>query len=109
MGYPMTYRRVINRNHLAEGGYDVARGGEPHREFRIVPDAQERLEVWQTLARSAYDELNRMIDQRNFLIGDLRRLEEDARDEQAIASYIAQRTGVDVDTVAAVLKEFIDW
>jgi len=105
MGYPMTYRRVINRNRLAEGGYQH----EAHRSIAMTSEARERLETWRSVAESAYDELNRRIDQDNLIRGDLRRLEADTVDERTTAFHIATRTGIDVETVAAVLKEFIAW
>ena len=43
------------------------------------------------------------------LLGDLRRLEADVIDEQGICQHIASRIGVDTDTVAAVLKEFVSF
>lgn len=105
MGYPMTFRRFVNRNGLAEGTYDYER----QREFRVAPESEGRLEVWRTLARSAYDDLNARINRHNMLLGDLRRLEKDSVDEAATCRYIADRTGIEPDVVAAVLKEFIAW
>lgn len=43
------------------------------------------------------------------LAGDLRRLETDTVDERATCLYISQKTGIDVNAVAAVLAEFIKW
>lgn len=73
----MTYRRVLNRNGLATGGYNPAGGNSA--------------------------------DSKALLLGDLRRLEEDTVDEKATCLYISRKTGIDVETVAAVLKEFMAW
>ena len=57
----------------------------------------------------ACERLRRYEESMRLLLGDLRRLEADAVDEAAICTYIAHRTGIDADIVAAVLKEFIAW
>ncbi len=109
MGYPMTYKRVVNRNSLAEGGY-VA-GGVPTRRWTatrekfnadvdyegVLVDQIDRL--YESLAASE----NRL----NLIRGDLRRLEADTVDENVICQVIANRTGVEVDSVAAVLKAWM--
>lgn len=84
MGYPMTFQRVVNRNGLKDGSYEYP----PSMWFGDAEGLRKRAML---------------------LAGDLRRLENDALDEQAICGHIADRTGIDRDTVAAVLKEFISW
>jgi hypothetical protein len=79
MGYPMTWKRFVNRNGLEDGDYENL----PAR-WRSSINAQGA----------------RMI------VGDLRRLERDAQDECGLAMQIARRTAIDLDLVAAVLKEF---
>lgn len=107
----MTFKRFINRNRLAEGGYDH----EPAKIEVLVArsvdemDAERQLVVYKALAKSAHERLDAERNARNMLLGDLRRLEADAMDERSTCAYIAHRTGVDSDTVAAVLKEFISW
>jgi hypothetical protein len=85
MGYPMTFRRVVNRNGLNDGDY-----GKPPQ-------------TW-----SAYGGSD-LSQKATLLAGDLRRLERDAVDENAICAHIAGKTGIDREIVAAVLKEFISW
>ncbi len=99
MSYPMTFRRFINRNALGEGDYTKAPSAHAIRVNTNLPGLPphhvERLQAYEaTMA---------------FILGDLRRLEHDAMDEDAICSHIAARTGIDRDVVAAVLKEFISW
>jgi hypothetical protein len=109
MGYPMTYQRVIHRNGLYEGDYDHLppnlsvhvnldnKGLVTQDEFdkAMVDHYRERLRQYERTTR--------------MLLGDLRRLEVDAVDEQATAQAVAHRTGIDAETVAAVLKEFMAW
>ena len=101
----MSYQRVVRRNHLV-GDYassklitvnvdnfpdldpdDIARMMHPHY-VEAIKGANAR---W------------------SMLQGDLRRLEDNATDENAICTYIANRTSLDPDTVAVVLKEFLTW
>lgn len=86
MGYPMTWDRVINRNSLV-GNYTKARccGGG------VVAGYQE--EVAQHL---------RMIS------GDIRRLEQDSVDGDYATKRIAEKAGVDIETVQKVLKSFFE-
>jgi hypothetical protein len=107
----MTYQRVLSRNRLGSGGYDEA---PPEWQIRVplegghVPEISEdeafllRREVIAERLRS-YEGAARM------LLGDLRRLEQDTLDEGTTCRVIAGRTGLDPDTVAAVLKEFLGW
>lgn len=103
MGYPMTYQRLLHRNGLAEGdALHVPVAAHPMAGWNL--DAVEHLAP--SVVRTAVVAAN---TKTAVLLDDLRRLERDATDEAAIAQHIAARTGVDVETVAAVLKEFISW
>jgi len=111
MGYPMTFQRVVKRNGLTDGDY-----GDPPQRHRAGmaldgTTATTLSEEESLLGRAPHwakrvDEYEKAF---TLLAGDLRRLENDALDERGICAHIASRTGVDEDTVAAVLKEFIAW
>lgn len=110
MGYPMTFQRFVKRSQLERGDYS------------IDLDVPWTTYYWpRGYVKDAFsEELRREFDRQNgereelgrklkLLTGDLRRLEKDATDENAVCKYIAFRTGIDVEIVAAVLKEFIAW
>lgn len=80
MGYPMTYRRVVNRNDL-RGDYGSK------------------------LTGVAFDAV--IQNKWSLLQGDLRRLEKDAVDERAICEAIALKLMLDKELVAAVIREFM--
>lgn len=111
MGYPMTWKRVVSRNGLQDGDYTTP----PQRHSKRVPtdpsegslasERETKLARYDLLAKRA-EEYERAFC---MLAGDLRRLELDAVDENAICLYISGRIGVDEGVVAAVLKEFMDW
>lgn len=112
-GYPMTLKRVINRNQLQDGDYQTL----PKQWWFLLQkpgpvDHLSAAQQIQTLA-SFYDhfinQLNNLEGKIKLLAGDLRRLERDAVDEDGICKYIAQKTQIDENTVAAVLKEFMDF
>lgn len=124
MGYPMTWKRLINRNGLGDGTYSVTptawvpqantetREPIPPEQFTgVPPEAREAttLRSTQDLSNFRADALLLLERKARNLAGDLRRLEHDTVDEGAICEYVATRTGIDVDKVAAVLKEFMDW
>lgn len=116
MGYPMTWQRFISRNGLKDGGYEHL-----PQKLEAGLSLPEKIEDWPHTDAISIDDLKRslapsLLDtarryQRAFrnLAGDLRRLESDTVDEKATCRYIADRTGVDADTVAIVLKEFMQW
>ena len=109
MGYPMTYQRVVNRNQILKGG-DYAQA--PLIVFHaptIMPDYIDDPNVNKRAFEAAREELERANSMIRMVNGDLRRLERDAVDENATCVRIAQRTGIDEETVAAVLKEFFSW
>lgn len=101
MGYPMTFKRVINRNQVSEGGY----GDWP--KTWPAPNL-DKLAV-ATNPDWYIDAFNGVKQRVGALLGDLRRLETDAVDENATCKAIALRTGIDEEIVAAVLKEFMQW
>jgi hypothetical protein len=93
MGYPMTYSRLIHRNGLVDGTY-----GSTGTTVNIAA-----LPEW------AQQPVALMAGRFGAICGDLRRLEKDALDEHAICDHIADKTGIDRDTVAGVLREFFAW
>jgi hypothetical protein len=105
MGYPMTFRRVVNRNGLGEGDYS---GNLPYQWSTrgVVPEAGDPSVYQLPFLVERIRGYERGL---HMLLGDLRRLEADTVDENTTCKHIASRTGIDVDTVAAVLKEFMSW
>ena len=116
MGYPMTWRRVIGRNGLIEGGYtDPGRHkvnlnlDNPGLMNKDLPQ-EERVKKFQEHLGPDFAKLLKSNEQSwQALLGDLRRLEADVIDERGICQHIASRTGIDPDTVAAVLQEFMNF
>lgn len=110
MGYPMTFKRVINRNRLAKGDY-----GKPGDHDLKVNVDRPGLATKEEFVRMVHPHLVKRLqeyqDSYMALQGDLRRLEEDTKDENpfGVCGYISQRTGVSADVVAIVLKEFMEW
>lgn len=112
MGYPMTYRRVLARNRLS-GDYSAV----PHDQSNLS------LEMWRSMQRANAAEWVRRSDKTRtdlkpgeamefptpdrITAGDLRRLEQDQRDERHLAQY-AQRTGLTPSQCLAVLDAFFD-
>jgi hypothetical protein len=109
MGYPMTFRRVMNRNGLQDGDYTTPPERHARRVITNATEATLQSEQETLIGRAPhwakrveeYEQVFKM------LAGDLRRLERDAVDEYSICQRIAARTGINADVVAAVLKEFI--
>jgi hypothetical protein len=103
MGYPMTYKRVVNRNGLMDGDY----GKSPARHRKVV--ITNATDSWATKIYH-FDSVAKRCDEyeKSFelLAGDLRRLENDSQDEQLVCMRIAAKTGIGADVVAAVLLEF---
>ena len=108
MGYPMTWKRLLHRNGLTDGDYTTA----PQMWGKRVNTRDKgMLETDDALLAVVAPSLRERVEQydrqsRNFA-GDLRRLELDARDEGAVCAEVARRTGIEADTVAAVLAEFM--
>lgn len=97
MGYPMTFGRLLGRNGLKTGGYGT-------RMSTVNLDGDSGL-----FARYWREALIHSDSKWGLLLGDLRRLEADAVDERAICKHVSQSTGIDEDTVAIVIKEFMSW
>ena len=116
MGYPMTWRRVVGRNSLTEGDYHNSGSHGIYINLGFVgiknPDKTEEVRTREYHADMG-PEFIRTIksneERWKALLGDLRRLEADVMDEGSICQHVASRTGVDADTVAAVLKEFLNF
>jgi hypothetical protein len=105
LGYPMTFGRFINRNGLrGDGRYLSHVNLEVTSGTTLSPgEATAALAPhWRAALINANAWYGRMVD-------DLRRLERDGQDEDAVCRGIAARTGVDADVVAIVLKEFLSW
>lgn len=103
MGYPMTYQRVVRRAGLDQGDYlDIstvpwgALGMSPKEE--AIAAAPEHVAVQLENLRLSVSNL----------LGDLRRLERDARDEGYICQEIVRQTGFSPDVVARVLFLFFE-
>lgn len=113
MGYPMTFQRLVNRNRM-QGGYGTRMSfinTKPYDRDMLKgfnPDV-DRIDVLLSHAATLGKEIDSLDGRWGLMLGDLRRLEQDAADEGAICKHIAARTGIDSEVVAAVLKEFISW
>jgi hypothetical protein len=113
MGYPMTFQRFVKRNALDQGGYLHGAAKLPLAwairvnidQPGLLPPAELPATMWPYVVERV-KEYERQVGN---VLGDLRRLETDTMDERACCTFIAARTGVDPDVVAAVLKEFINW
>lgn len=106
MGYPMTFKRVVQRNNLVTGDYDTS--PKYHSYSNPVWDKQyQNEELLLDIIKHYTETVNRLNDYFKRLAGDLRRLEHDVVDEDALCSLIANRTKIEPDVVAAVLKEFM--
>lgn len=101
MGYPMTWQRVVGRNRLNEDAAWHAYAGAD-----VDESGHERLHLAYEHWRRAADAFNRRVAS---LRSDIARLESDTRDEGSICQRIAERTHIEADVVAAVLKEFLSW
>jgi|SRR5579885_1140114 len=104
MGYPMTWKRVINRNGLHDGNYrDVPRNWRSGTNCNPLDDGAP------SVSAARRESLMRLEERAASLAGDLRRLEIDALDEKEICTYISHRTKIDSGTVAIILKEFMNF
>lgn len=98
MGYPMTWRRVKNRNHLSDDlRWDV-----------FMPRSVDDVKYAEDIVGAA----RRNVENANItfrcLRDDIERMETDALDEGEYgpAWTIARNTGIDQEVVARVLAEF---
>jgi len=99
----MTWQRFVRRNHLLDGSYAVqpeAWAAQVNVNSTVAPEAALDILAAQR------ERLLRYQKQAALLAGDLRRLETDGRDEDALCKHIAERTHLGAAEVAAVLKEF---
>lgn len=114
MGYPMTWRRLLNRSHFNEGDYESL----PHEwldygthtawgliERNATVDGL--LGLMKTLESATQEQAERNSQRLKLFLGDLRRLERDTLDERYICLEIGRKIAVDPDVVAAVLKEWL--
>lgn len=110
MGYPMTFSRFLARNDLKTGDYDSL---EKIRPFSTkTKDFGPGVEVEDVLRdhiAHLESKLQKMYNSIAMIKGDLRRLEQDALDEHSLCMYISEKTDIDPNTVAGVLKEFLTW
>jgi hypothetical protein len=113
MGYPMTWRRLINRNGLADGDYEapprywMACGGAMNWAAIEQESAEKLLALMRTIQEHRERDANAANNRLKLFVGDLRRLERDTLDEGFICQEIARRTGFDAEMVAAVLREWL--
>lgn len=109
MGYPMTWRRVMDRNRVRDGDYGDVPFTCPLVSIQPswIPEASEHQLAG--LAETFQEENAKQKARVGQLLGDLRRLERDTLDEKATVVVIADQTGVDPDDVAAVLRAFLEW
>ena len=126
MGYPMTWQRVLNRNGLAQSVLDYHSNDwygtlktvdnrwhltYPFTLPEYIATADEEklrslLDVYIKYGQQATEDNNSRV---SMFLGDLRRFVHDAVDEDGICKYIAEKTHIDENDVAAVLKEFMAW
>jgi len=101
----MTWKRVVNRNGLADGDYYKSPSRHLQRLVLKQESDEAKLALYDLMVRQieSYDHSLRM------LAGDLRRLETDAVDEREVCRIVSQRSGIDdMNIVAAVIKEFLN-
>lgn len=108
MGYPMTFRRVLSRNGLVGGGYEAIPDPKPFPEAGKFNEGVDYVAVLRDQIVHLEGELTKARCDRANLLGDLRRLEQDALDERGICGDIALRLKLQPDMVAAVLREFME-
>jgi len=90
MGYPMTYSRVLERNHLL-GNYTRAR------------------DTWNSeMEPGSFDTTNTVMPRLRMLSGDLRRLEQDALQPGTWRTKLAELAQVDEETLVRVLTAFFE-
>lgn len=97
MGYPMTWKRVVNRNHLEKDSPEWL----AYKTTSILPEHEELVSHWNKAAEGFNLKVRILMD-------DVRRLQRDALDEVVIASRIASVTGIDKAAVATVLQAFFN-
>ena len=110
MGYPMTFARVLARSGLKDGDYGQVPQALFHQAPVTVPSVSDEWKIARYFERERemQEAAKAWNDKFAFLAGDLRRLERDTLDEDAICKHIAERTHVAPDDVAAVLKAYLE-
>lgn len=106
----MTIKRLIARNGLGDGDYGTVPQALFHQSpvtVRSVSDEWIRAQYFES-EHQAQETAKAWNSRLAMLAGDLRRLERDTLDENAIAKAISLRTGIDPDDVAAVLQAWWD-
>lgn len=103
MGYPMTWQRFVRRNNLVYGDYN-----EAPLQWRPLTNVSKEIDprAKDMILEARAERLVALEKQAALLAGDLRRLENDSRDEGAICARISDRVPLSRDLIAAVLKEF---
>jgi hypothetical protein len=112
MGYPMTWQRFIKRNQLGpeRGGGDYSDAGAHKLLLNLDRPGLGTLEELQMRQVPHMIEYVKQLESRyRTMLGDLRRLEMDSTDENAVCNHIVAATGIEPDSVATVLKEFFAW
>ena len=112
----MTLRRVLDRNGLRDGDYGTPPSGWQTAGPVTIADhgffgssGQDPVDWYQKAIADWRGEREGLGSRLCMLAGDLRRLERDTVDEAAICRHITARTGVDADSVAAVLKAYLEF
>jgi hypothetical protein len=122
MGYPMTFRRLVARNGLQDGGYGKPPGDWSNFTTELVSasfdkplcgmkDTEALEEAYRSLWKFKNEERKQLHSKISALAGDLRRLERDSIDEQAIVDYIIHRLGYEInrDDIAAIIRFFFEF
>lgn len=107
MGYPMTLDRVIHRNGLATGDYDHPAEWALNVNLDSLGLVKSQEEFDQIMVDDYRRRIREYEQKARMLLGDLRRLEHDAVDEDGTCRIVASRSGVDPETVAVVIREFM--
>src|SRR3954467_13798118 len=111
MGYPMTWRRVVSRNGLADGDYGQTPSAYAYGDVLLDGVMGTMMTERETILARApgwAEQIKKTNGRLACLAGDLRRMERDVTDEQYVCKEIARRTGIDPDIVAAVIQEFMN-
>ena len=103
MGYPMTYSRVLSRNRLA-GNYTQPRQYAPQGWY----DCESKVHHEAGDDGPPFSPAGDYGDALRLLSGDLRRLERDATEPGWWRRELANRAGVDEETLVRVLTAFWD-
>lgn len=103
MSYPMTWKRMLNRNGLGEVDKWTTLGGAAPNGWSIRTNLQEADDGNAAVGKVRRERLTQMEGQAKRLAHDMIRLRHDTLDEDAILNRIVDATGIDPNDVAAVL------